>query len=119
MSIESRYQVLSYEVNKAWNWRRGDGKNPGELGGFTNTTPDLARALRKNPHLKVMVASGRYDLGTTFSASDWSLAQLDVGPEIHKRITHHYYDAGHMMYTRQADLKKLKTDLDAFVRSTQ
>ncbi|MEY2686411.1 MAG: hypothetical protein RL375_609, partial [Pseudomonadota bacterium] len=27
------------------------------------------------------------------------------------RITHRYYDAGHMMYTREADLRQLKTDL--------
>jgi carboxypeptidase C (cathepsin A) len=27
------------------------------------------------------------------------------------RVTHHYYDAGHMMYTREADMLKLKRDL--------
>lgn len=118
-SIESRYQVLSLEVNKGWDWRRGDSKNPGELCGFTSTTPDLSRALRKNPHLKVMVASGRYDLGTPYSASDWSIAQLDVSPDVLGRVQHHYYDAGHMMYTRQADLSKLKSDMADFVRNSQ
>ena len=29
-------------------------------------------------HLRVLVASGHYDLGTPYSASNWSLAQLDV-----------------------------------------
>ena len=67
----------------------------------------------------VMVASGRYDLGTPYSATDWSLAQLDIGPDVLRRVTHHYYDAGHMMYTRQADLSKLKADLADFVRSSQ
>ena len=46
------------------------------------TSPDLARALRRNPHLKVFVASGRYDLGTPYSASDWSLAQLDAPADV-------------------------------------
>jgi hypothetical protein len=68
--------------------------------------------MRRNPHLKVLVASGRYDLGTPYSASDWSLAQLDVPPRCGAR-QHRYYDAGHMMYTRQADLVRLKTDLAA------
>ena len=67
--------------------------------------------MRRNPHLRVLVASGYYDLGTPYCASDYTLAQLDVTPEVAKRITHHYYDAGHMMYTRDADLKKLKDDL--------
>ena len=83
--------------------------------GFACTSPDLARALRRNPHLRVLVASGRYDLGTPYSASDWSLAQLDVPAEVLARVEHHYYDAGHMMYTREADLMKLKRDLAAWL----
>ena len=27
------------------------------------------------------------------------------------RVTPHYYDAAHMMYTREADMMKLKPDL--------
>jgi carboxypeptidase C (cathepsin A) len=104
---EARYEVLNREAHQQWNFGRGDSKGSG----FTSTSPDLARALRRNPLLKVFVASGRYDLGTPYSASDWSLAQLDIPAEVHARITHHYYDAGHMMYTREADLKQLKADL--------
>jgi carboxypeptidase C (cathepsin A) len=63
----------------------------------------------------VLVASGRYDLGTPYSASDWSLAQLDAPADVLKRVTHRYYDAGHMMYTRSADLKQLKSDLAAWL----
>ena len=98
-------------------WRRGyvDGYrgNRGEAkgNGYASTSPDLSRALRRNPHLRVLVASGYYDLGTPYSASDWSIAQLDVPPEVMARVEHHYYGAGHMMYTRDADLKKLKQDL--------
>ena len=33
------------------------------------------------------------------------------------RVEHHYFDAGHMMYTREADMKKLKKDLAAWLRS--
>ena len=83
--------------------------------GYACTSPDLARAMRRNAHLKVFVASGRYDLGTPYSASDWSLAQLDAPAEVLARMEHHYYDAGHMMYTRSADLKQMKADLAAWV----
>jgi len=30
-------------------------------------------------------------------------------------VTHRYYDAGHMMYTRSADLKQLKHDLTGWL----
>jgi carboxypeptidase C (cathepsin A) len=111
MSTEIRYEVLSHDTHKAWNWNRGEDKG----NSFATTSPDLARALRRNSHLKVFVASGRYDLGTPYSASDWSLAQLDAPADVLARVKHHYYDAGHMMYTRQADLTQLKADLGAWL----
>jgi hypothetical protein len=73
-----------------------------------------SRALRRNPHLKVFVGNGCYDLGTPYSANDWSLAQLDTPAEVLAHIRHHYYDAGHMMYTREADLTRLRADLPAW-----
>ncbi len=104
---DQRYEILSREVNKNWNWLQGERKG----NSFTSTSGSLARAMRRNPHLRVLVASGYYDLGTPYSASDYSLAQLDLPADVLKRVTHHYYDAGHMLYTRDADLKKLKNDL--------
>jgi carboxypeptidase C (cathepsin A) len=108
-----RYEVLSHDTHKAWNWNRGESQG----NGYATTAPDLSRALRRNPLLKVLVASGRYDLGTPYSASDWSLAQLDIPPEVQARITHRYYDAGHMMYTREADLRQLHADLSAWMKA--
>jgi len=107
VDTQARYEVLSMDAHKQWNWNRGEQKG----NGYACTSPDLSRALRRNPHLRVLVASGHYDLGTPFSATDWSLAQLDAPAEVLARVTHHYYDAGHMMYTREADMKKLKRDL--------
>jgi len=107
LATDQRYETLNLDVHRGWNWNRGEAKG----NGYACTTPDLARALRRNPHLKVLVASGRYDLGTPYSATDWSLAQLDAPADVMSRVTHRYYDAGHMMYTREADLHKLKVDL--------
>ena len=111
MSTEMRYEVLSMDAHKTWNWNRGEDKG----NSYATTSPDLARALRRNAHLKVFVASGRYDLGTPYSASDWSLAQLDAPADVLARVQHHYYDAGHMMYTREEDLTRLKSDLAAWL----
>ena len=86
--------------------------------GFTATSTDLSRAMHRNPQLKVPAASGRYDLGTPYSASDWSFAHLDIPADVRERITHRYYDAGQMMCTRQADLKQLKANLAECLDST-
>lgn len=110
LPTDRRYEILSYDVHKQWNWNRGEDKG----NSFASTSADLGRALRRNPHLRVLAASGRYDLGTPYSASDYSLAQLDIPPEVAQRVTHHYYDAGHMMYTREADLQKMQRDLGAW-----
>ena len=112
LAFEQRYEVLARDVNRGWNWNRGESSRMG----FTSTSPDLALALRRNTHLKVLAASGRYDLGTPYSASDWSLAQLDAPAEVLARVQHRYYDAGHMMYTRQADLVQLKTDVASWLK---
>ncbi len=40
MSTETRYEVLSHDVHKSWNWNRGDTKG----NGFATTSPNLARA---------------------------------------------------------------------------
>jgi carboxypeptidase C (cathepsin A) len=112
LPTDRRYEVLSFEVNKRWDWNRGEDKG----NAFASTSPDLARAMRRNPHLRVFVASGYYDLGTPYSASDYSLAQLDIPDEVRHRITHRYYEAGHMMYTRQADLQKMNAELSGWWR---
>jgi carboxypeptidase C (cathepsin A) len=115
LPAQQRYHVLSEEVYKKWKWNRGEQKG----NSYACTSPDLARALRRNPHLRVLVASGHYDLGTPYSATNYSLSQVDVPPEVAKRISHHYYDAGHMMYTRSADLSKLHSDLSAWLKTSE
>ena len=115
LPTDARYEVFSLDAHKAWNWQRAGLVGTGDPGGFTTTGDDLARAMRRNPTMRVLVASGRYDLGTPYSATDWSLAQLDAPAEVLARIRHRYYDAGHMMYTRRADLAQMKTDLGAWL----
>jgi carboxypeptidase C (cathepsin A) len=111
VQTDQPYQTLAMNVHKSWNWLQGESKG----NSYTSTSAALARAMRRSPHLRVLVASGYYDLGTPYAASDYSLARLDLPPEVMQRITHHYYGAGHMMYTRGDDLRKLKNDLTAWL----
>jgi carboxypeptidase C (cathepsin A) len=110
-AAERVFVPMSEQAHKAWNWNRGEAQG----NGYACTSPDLARAMRRMPHLAVFVASGLYDLGTPYSATDWSLDQLGLAPPEAARITHRYYGAGHMMYTREADIRQLKDDLASWL----
>jgi hypothetical protein len=73
--------VLSHDAHKAWNWNRGEAQAI-RPACHHHARPGARDAAQ--PHLKVLVASGRYDLGTPYSATDWSLAQLDAPPEVRR-----------------------------------
>ena len=84
---DAPYELFAPKVNEDWNWNRGEshGNN------FASTSADLSKAMRRNPHMSVFFASGYYDLGTPYSATDWTIAQLDVPYQLLKRVTHCYY----------------------------
>ncbi|QCX01907.1 peptidase S10 [Aggregatimonas sangjinii] len=77
-----------------------------------NTAPHLGETMRRNPAMKVMVASGYYDLITPFFDAEFTFARNDIVTE---RVKMTYYEAGHMMYTHQPDFVKLSKDIRAFL----
>ena len=78
------------------------------------TSAALPQALRENSGLRVFVGQGYYDFATPFFGAEYALSRTGVPTD---RITYSYYDAGHMMYVREADLAKLSGDLRAFIRA--
>ena len=102
------YTVLSMQVNQGWKW------DDAERMGYVNVADDLRRALLANPHLKVIIASGLYDLATPFFAAEYTADHLAVGPALRQNLRLTYYEAGHMMYFHPPSLEKLRTDLAAF-----
>ena len=73
--------------------------------------------LTEGPTSASSNATSRAWLSSPSNASDWSLAQLDAPADVLARVTHRYYDAGHMMYTRGADLQQMKADLADWLRA--
>lgn len=55
---------------------------------------DLAIAMRRNPHLRLMVATGYYDLLTTPAAAESQVLRRIPAD----RVTFHSYESGHMLY---------------------
>lgn len=77
------------ELLFGWNWTR-----KGVAEGQSYAT-DLAWAMRRNPDLRVLVASGYYDLVTTPADARASIAAAGL-PE--DRVTFTDYESGHMLY---------------------
>ena len=95
-----------------WDWNIG-----GPRGGssYLNAAPYIGRALRENSGLRVWVGQGYYDFATPFFGAEYSLNR--PGFPTDGRIQWHYYHAGHMMYVRDEDLRKLSNDLRTFIRA--
>ncbi len=100
------YEVLNMDV---WPWRFDETENQ-----FLDFTGRLRELMQDNPHLRVFVASGLYDLATPWMAAEYTLSQLQVGAERRAGIESHCYPAGHMMYIHEPSAEALRADLDAF-----
>jgi carboxypeptidase C (cathepsin A) len=103
------YYILGEGVGR-WDWQKDMG--------YPTTTDDLRDAMTKNPHLKVLIASGYYDLATPYRAVEHTLASLGLDPILRKNIRIEKYEAGHMMYVHGPSLHKLKHDGGALIDQT-
>src|SRR5262249_40341686 len=98
---DAPYYILGEGIGN-WDFQTGMG--------YPATTGALRDAMIKNPHLKVLNASGTYALATPSRAAEHTLAALGLDPILRKNITTETYDAGHMMYLHAPSLHKLKRD---------
>ena len=95
------YYILGEGIGR-WDWQLGMG--------YPATTDELRDAMTKNPHMKVLIASGYYNLATPHRTVEQTLASLGFDPILRKNITIQRYEAGHMMYVHGPSLHKLKHD---------
>lgn len=103
------YEILNPKV---WPWSYADHENR-----YVNVSETLRSAMTQNPHLKVFVANGYYDLGTPYFATEYTFNHLGLHESLRKNITMGYYEAGHMMYIHIPSLAALKEDLAEFIRA--
>lgn len=96
-----------------WDWNIGEGPRGGS--GYLNVAPWIGTAMRENSGLRVFVGQGYYDFATPFYGAEYSLNRTGIPND--GRIVWKYYHAGHMMYVREDDLRKLSSDIRAFIRA--
>jgi len=107
---------LKFETERPYNTLGGVGRWKYPEGRYPNVTARLRSAMTKNRHLRVLVASGYYDLATPYFAADYTIRHLGLEPELRGNIRMRYYDAGHMMYTHKRSREKLTKDVIEFYR---
>ena len=101
------YEVLSYEVFGNWTW--------GKENQYVDVSETLRKAISMNPHLKVHVTNGYFDLATPFLATEYTFQHMGLNTDLQENISMSYYDAGHMMYLHKPSLIKLKEKLSKFI----
>jgi carboxypeptidase C (cathepsin A) len=100
------YEILTGQVQP---WDYGSAKNK-----YLTVTENLRSAMTQNPHLKVFVANGYYDLATPYFATEYTVSHLGLDPALEKNIRMGYYEAGHMMYIQMESLQRMHQDMEAF-----
>ncbi|HWM93728.1 MAG TPA: peptidase S10 [Thermoanaerobaculia bacterium] len=83
---------------------------------YVNLAENLRQAMTRNPDLKVLFTAGYYDLATPYFDSVYTADHLGLPESLRGNVSIRYYEAGHMMYIREADHAKFKKDIADFLR---
>ena len=102
------YEVLHPNLWSKWSYAEFENQ-------YVNVADTLRQAMTANPHLKVFVANGYYDLATPYFATEYTFNHLGLDSSLQNNIAMTYYEAGHMMYIHLESLAKLKADLAGFI----
>ncbi|WP_111670269.1 S10 family peptidase [Algoriphagus litoralis] len=100
-----------------WDWKH-QGNNFWGADAAVTTLPDMADALSKDPHVKILIMNGYYDLATVFYGVEHSISHLDLPQSALDRIRMTYYEAGHMMYTHLPSAQLFRDDLKKFIEDS-
>jgi len=102
-----QYEILTGKVHP-WDWSASNR--------IVNVGDRIARAIRDNPHLRVLVMSAHTDLATPPDGMLHSLRHL---PGLQRGARENFefveYESGHMFYLNPPDLVKMRTDLLRFL----
>ncbi|HBS29144.1 MAG TPA: peptidase S10 [Phycisphaerales bacterium] len=106
---------LSYEILtnvQPWSFDPAGNNRP------LNVAERLRGVMHEQPYLRVLLASGYYDLATPFFAADFTRDHMMLAPDRRGNFTTKYYEGGHMMYLHRPSLEQMRKDLLEFYRET-
>ena len=110
-STDVRYELMNPDVSQAWNWVEAG------LGDLPGVGQRLRRALSLNPHLKLLIAHGYFDLATPYFASKYVVERLELDAATSPNLRLNVYSGGHMFYTHAHAREQLYADVKALYGS--
>jgi carboxypeptidase C (cathepsin A) len=93
-----------------WSWQGYENQ-------YVNVAEPLRQEMVKNPALRVLITGGVYDLATPYFDSVFTIEHMGLPPELRDHIQLKRYESGHMIYVRQSEHRKLKSDIAQFIRA--
>lgn len=99
--LDRPYITTNIAASIKWDWKCG--RSPCQC---------LTASMRRNEKLRVMFASGLYDLCTCAGYARYVIDQLSLPRD---RVTRREYEGGHMIYTREKAAAALAQDLRTFI----
>ena len=110
-TLDIPYEVFANAIKK-WSYAEFEGKP-------INVADKLERLMRVNPHLRVRIEYGYYDLATPYHASEDMVAHLRLPAEAFDRIEHEYFETGHMPYLHEESRVREAEGIARFVTATE
>ena len=105
------YRTLNLGVNSRWNWSSMEVEI-----GYSTVIPQLQKAMKEQPSLKLFVTGGCYDLATPLYAARYILEHANIPAE---RITYASFPTGHSIFENEAELEKLMKQMRSFIDNTK
>jgi len=116
INAELNYQNhLPYLATTAvgdWNY------GPEAADGYLNVSATLKQVMIKNPHLKIKVAAGYYDLATPVNTVGYVINNLGLTADLKYNISVNYYNSGHMIYLSNEANTQFRNNSEQFYKQT-
>ncbi|MGD8149544.1 S10 family peptidase [Ornithinimicrobium sp. Y1694] len=106
--LDLPYAVFSDAISH-WSYKEFEGRP-------ISVTDKFERVLRANPHLRVRIEYGYYDLATPYGAAEDMVAHLSLPDQALDRIEHAWFETGHMPYLGAATRVEEAEGITDFIR---
>ncbi len=110
VDTERRYHLLSMEVNRNWQVDIERHALESQIG----ATDDLRYSMALNPHMKVRITHGLYDLVTPYFASNRIANLMYLNDKVADNLSLVHYRGGHMFYAWAESRSRFTQDVSEF-----
>jgi len=110
VTTERDYHLLSMEVNQGWQVDLERHALESQIG----ATDDLRYAMSLNPHMKVRITHGIYDLVTPYFSSNRIARLMRLRDESRRNLSLKHYPGGHMFYAWDESRAEFARDIRSF-----